>query len=547
MKQLNRMLCLLLVCVLVGGLLPMTAAAEDIKITAMEFTVENLAIGEKGTAVKAHVAGDQPITLNNLATLRYDDAGEPGLLVKSDLLQEGKIYWLCINPVVKSGYSLTPYVMLQKESWTINGLPYGMAIDKVVQSGSQVRFRLTPLLKAIDTLSITGVPAPKYGQKVKEYYTVWTDVFDKGTGKVNGVAYAGNWLFEGIFLAAGAILNEGKHEIDPETQISADTYYMWYMFECVPGRVFTDDIQVSVEGAISAEAEFYDDALLVYAKYEVSEPIFTKQPVGGTVASGETKTVKWTTNFPPVKNVLFKVKTHPVDGMKITSENLGTATTAEVGAGYEYYIIRSYYSDSGYVNSEKFYVNELETCTVTYDYESQEDVVKQFNQGVSIYDVAITYAPPAETKAGYVFDEWILSEDTPTDSLEDPENPSSTKIIGDVRLVPRWLKCYDEIHFEFSGYELGANISDGVLTDDIDGYAPQKMPDLLGGNNYVIVADKGGKPDMTDPNTMFMIVTGKFEANTDYWLMIMIGGEGRDITGDIKLDAAGIDDCFVRP
>ena len=32
MKLVKRMLCLLLVCVLVGGLLPMTAAAEDIKL-----------------------------------------------------------------------------------------------------------------------------------------------------------------------------------------------------------------------------------------------------------------------------------------------------------------------------------------------------------------------------------------------------------------------------------------------------------------------------------------------------------------------------------
>ena len=93
------------------------------QITAIEFSVENLAVGEKGTALKAHVAGDQPITLNNLATLHYDNAGEAGGLVKSDLLEKGQLYWLCINPVVKSGYSLTPYVMLQKESWTINGLP----------------------------------------------------------------------------------------------------------------------------------------------------------------------------------------------------------------------------------------------------------------------------------------------------------------------------------------------------------------------------------------------------------------------------------------
>ena len=76
MKQLKRMLCLLLVCVLVGGLLPMTAAAEDINITAMEFTVENLAVGEKGSAVKATVAADAPITRSGMASVRYDSAAK---------------------------------------------------------------------------------------------------------------------------------------------------------------------------------------------------------------------------------------------------------------------------------------------------------------------------------------------------------------------------------------------------------------------------------------------------------------------------------------
>lgn len=140
---------------------------------------------------------------------------------------------------------------------------------------------------------------------------------------------------------------------------------------------------------------------------------------------------------------------------------------------------------------------------------------------------------------------WTLSlEKTPASSLS-KDGIGQTIMIGDAVYTTYWCKVYEEIHFDFTGYEIGANISDGVLTDDIDGYAPQKPPAFLGGKNYVVVADKDGIPDMTDPSTMFKVVTGEFKANTDYWLAVMIGGEGRDITGDIVVEAYGLDDYFL--
>ena len=293
MKQLKRMLCLLLVCVLVGGLLPMIAAAEDIKITAMEFTVENLAVGEKGTALKAHVAGDQPITLNNLATLRYDSAGEAGGLVKSDLLQVGKIYWLCINPVVKSGYSLTPYVMLQKESWTINGLPYGMAIDKVVKSGSQVRFRLTPLPEEIHSVELTGLRAPQLGQTVEEYYIALDEDMVNGTYKVNGFTMEGDWRFGNMKWDGGWLCDETKAQItDVSKQIAGGTYYLAEIFVSTNGCAFAKDVTVTAADAAGVETQLDGKFLIVYTKYEVVAPVskyaVTFNSDGGSAVTAQT-------------------------------------------------------------------------------------------------------------------------------------------------------------------------------------------------------------------------------------------------------------------
>ena len=457
MKNLKKVLCFVLVCVLIGSLLPMTAAAEDIKITSMEFSVENLKVGEKGTALKAHVAGDQPITLNHLASLRYDDAGEPGLLVKSNLLERGEVYWLCINPVVKSGYSLTPYILLQKESWTINGLPKGVAIDKVIQSGSQVRFRLTPMVEEIDTVNITGLRAPQLGQTVEEYYIALDEDMVNGTYKVNGFTMDGDWRFGNMIWDYGWLCDETKAEItDVSKQIAGGTYYLTDIFVPTNGFAFADDVTVTVADAAGVETKLDGDYLLVYTKHEVVAPVFTEQPVGGTVAPGETKTVKWATNFTPVKNVLLKVKTHPVDGMKITSENLGTATTAEVGAGYEYYIIRSYYSDSGYVNSEKFYVNELETYTVTFDSDGGSAVAAQ-----TVEDGKTATKPADPTKEGYTFKGWYLGS-----TAYDFSKP----VTGNITLTAKWEKVVAPTTYTITFDPNGGSVTPTTKQTDTDGW-----------------------------------------------------------------------------
>lgn len=110
---------------------------------------------------------------------------------------------------------------------------------------------------------------------------------------------------------------------------------------------------------------YYNDTGFVDSnKFTITEtiPAFTTQPVGGEVAPGQKLTVSWATNFTPVKTVLMKVVTHPVDGTVTTRETLGTASTAEVGAGYDYYFIRAY-TETSYVDSDKFYVTEEEYKT----------------------------------------------------------------------------------------------------------------------------------------------------------------------------------------
>ena len=107
---------------------------------------------------------------------------------------------------------------------------------------------------------------------------------------------------------------------------------------------------------------YYNDANAKYSnKITITEipPVFTTQPVGGEVGIGEKLSVNWATNFTPVKTVLIKGIIHPVDGPSVALENLGAASSVTVGAGYEYFAIRAYYSNTEYVTSDKFYVTEI--------------------------------------------------------------------------------------------------------------------------------------------------------------------------------------------
>jgi hypothetical protein len=102
---------------------------------------------------------------------------------------------------------------------------------------------------------------------------------------------------------------------------------------------------------------YFTDTVPELKPEDVFTPVFTTQPVGGEVASGEKLTVKWETNFTPKKMQVLKYS----NGYCTGTQNLDVnATTANVGAGGEYCIIRAYYNDSNYVDSNKFYVTEKE-------------------------------------------------------------------------------------------------------------------------------------------------------------------------------------------
>ena len=104
---------------------------------------------------------------------------------------------------------------------------------------------------------------------------------------------------------------------------------------------------------------YYNDANAKYSnKITITEtiPAFTTQPVGGEVAPGEKLTVTWATNFTPKKLQVLKYNQGYCTGTQTLDVN---ATTANVGAGDEYCIIRAYYSDSNYVDSNKFTITDI--------------------------------------------------------------------------------------------------------------------------------------------------------------------------------------------
>lgn len=100
---------------------------------------------------------------------------------------------------------------------------------------------------------------------------------------------------------------------------------------------------------------------------------------------------------------------------------------------------------------------KVELIKVTFDYEdpSKEDVVVLWAKNGLRIDVNASLVP-LDTKEGFVSDGWTLSETkTPEGSLDN--STGQTLMVGDAVYETKWLKYYDEIHFSFSGYELGAD------------------------------------------------------------------------------------------
>ena len=124
----------------------------------------------------------------------------------------------------------------------------------------------------IDAVHIEGVPAPVYGQTVKEYYTAILDERGGGTLTVNDEAFNksagkyGNLFDEGLEVKKNdTVLSSTSTEL-----ITEGNYYVAMTLYPADGYVIPAGVAVTVDGAVSVEKDFDEyGSLIVYAKYEV--------------------------------------------------------------------------------------------------------------------------------------------------------------------------------------------------------------------------------------------------------------------------------------
>ncbi len=136
-----------------------------------------------------------------------------------------------------------------------------------------------------------------------------------------------------------------------------------------------------------------------YTTFQAFEPQFTVQPVGGKADIGtNSKTVSWEVNFTPVKAVLF---TRSIQGDYIfrpvaEGSNFTKANVSDIEQ-----VIRVYYSDSKYIQSNAFVIEPWYDVYFTSDTKPQvggtatvdiERTVEQDDAWMEAYfDNAITY------------------------------------------------------------------------------------------------------------------------------------------------------------
>ena len=130
-----------------------------------------------------------------------------------------------------------------------------------------------PTPTEIDTVHIEGIPAPVYGQTVKEYNTVMHNGSMVGTHKINGstrVDIAEGIFYGNIELVEWDYYNSEKSSYLTFTEALPSVYYFVQWLNPVAEYKFADDVAVTVDGAVSVETEIDEDGwLTVWAKFEV--------------------------------------------------------------------------------------------------------------------------------------------------------------------------------------------------------------------------------------------------------------------------------------
>ena len=140
----------------------------------------------------------------------------------------------------------------------------------------------------------------------------------------------------------------------------------------IPADTFSLNLGAAPEGGYYQIRSYYSNTGYITSdKIFIIEvrPAFTTQPVGGSVAAGETRTVNWELNFDPIKQVLITFSTRGVKETIIDTD----ARSLELGVNPQniFYQIISYYTVDDYVTSDEFYIETAQltapTVTVTND------------------------------------------------------------------------------------------------------------------------------------------------------------------------------------
>jgi hypothetical protein len=256
---------------------------------------------------------------------------------------------------------------------------------------------------------------------------------------------------------------------------------------------------------------YYNDANAKYSnKITITEatPAFTTQPVGGEVAPGEKLNVTWATNFTPKKLQVLKYSQGYCTGTQTLDVN---ATTANVSAGDEYCIIRAYYSDSNYVDSNKFYVSEkvsgsgvTVSGTITSYLVDEGDITVQLLSGEEIaYSQTFnTYTEVSATKTEYATEYSITGVVDGTYTLR-----------------------VSKEHHVTRDYTL--TVSGGVVTQDLKIH-------LLGDING------DGKANATDKKKIYAHINDSSKALTGYEFQVA------NVNGDDKVNATDKKKIFAH-
>jgi len=138
-------------------------------------------------------------------------------------------------------------------------------------------------LTEIEAVNIKGIPAPQYGNTVREYYNIINSKLDDGTFTVNDVVYdRDTWNFGNVWLDDWMLCDSTKEYIDSTNVIGEGTYYLYTWLGAEEGFTVTEDLVITVEGINSADITYKlfdvnvnEGFAEICIKFEVTDPSST--------------------------------------------------------------------------------------------------------------------------------------------------------------------------------------------------------------------------------------------------------------------------------